>query len=441
MCKNTYEEGFMALIKCPECGKEISDKARACVNCGCPISENIEEKKEDNEKKFEHLKERQEAEKTFSSEVRKINYVKDKPSFWKRGWFLALMCIFIPPIGLCLLWVAKKPRYAPVRMALSVFLVIYAIVWCVAMFGGSDDSEKQPATDQILEDNSAKDEERQGEEAQKEPEEQKRNDESTKGDGGSKEDAPEDKFSFSDELKEYEMGNYPYITKKDLAMYYANMSGVPFCTLINIDKIDEGKIQSAINGGFMMSSFNTVKDYSGVLKEDEAVAVIGTVDGYSSYGFVGESLSFSDCMVIAAGDDAKKFEQEKSDKSLKKYFEVTKEVIASGVEVSEDEYKGVCEELNYEEILRNPDSFDGSICKISGKVSQIVEGFLNTFTIYIEDKNGDIWGCTYSYKDGESRLLEGDSVTVYGECGGTDTTTTVLGKQVTMPRIDVEYIN
>ena len=27
----------MALIKCPECGKEISDKANACPNCGCPL--------------------------------------------------------------------------------------------------------------------------------------------------------------------------------------------------------------------------------------------------------------------------------------------------------------------------------------------------------------------------------------------------------------------
>lgn len=27
----------MALIKCPECGKEISDRATACPNCGCPI--------------------------------------------------------------------------------------------------------------------------------------------------------------------------------------------------------------------------------------------------------------------------------------------------------------------------------------------------------------------------------------------------------------------
>ena len=27
----------MALIKCAECGKEISSKASSCPNCGCPI--------------------------------------------------------------------------------------------------------------------------------------------------------------------------------------------------------------------------------------------------------------------------------------------------------------------------------------------------------------------------------------------------------------------
>ena len=29
----------MALIRCTECGKEFSDKAPACPNCGCPTSE------------------------------------------------------------------------------------------------------------------------------------------------------------------------------------------------------------------------------------------------------------------------------------------------------------------------------------------------------------------------------------------------------------------
>ena len=29
----------MAIIKCPECGKEISDKAAVCIYCGYPINE------------------------------------------------------------------------------------------------------------------------------------------------------------------------------------------------------------------------------------------------------------------------------------------------------------------------------------------------------------------------------------------------------------------
>jgi len=31
----------MALIKCPECGKEVSDTAKACPNCGAPIDTSI----------------------------------------------------------------------------------------------------------------------------------------------------------------------------------------------------------------------------------------------------------------------------------------------------------------------------------------------------------------------------------------------------------------
>ena len=33
----------MALIKCPECGKEISDKANACIHCGYPLSQQKED--------------------------------------------------------------------------------------------------------------------------------------------------------------------------------------------------------------------------------------------------------------------------------------------------------------------------------------------------------------------------------------------------------------
>ena len=31
---------LMALIKCPECGKEISNRAHVCIHCGYPLEEN-----------------------------------------------------------------------------------------------------------------------------------------------------------------------------------------------------------------------------------------------------------------------------------------------------------------------------------------------------------------------------------------------------------------
>lgn len=42
----------MALIKCPECGKEISDKANSCIHCGYPI---IHTPKADNSEKSEYI--------------------------------------------------------------------------------------------------------------------------------------------------------------------------------------------------------------------------------------------------------------------------------------------------------------------------------------------------------------------------------------------------
>jgi len=36
----------MALIKCEECGKNVSDKAASCPNCGAPINEKLIVKKE-----------------------------------------------------------------------------------------------------------------------------------------------------------------------------------------------------------------------------------------------------------------------------------------------------------------------------------------------------------------------------------------------------------
>ena len=46
----------MALIKCPECNKEVSDKAEICVHCGYPISKWIKERNSDSSQSNEDIK-------------------------------------------------------------------------------------------------------------------------------------------------------------------------------------------------------------------------------------------------------------------------------------------------------------------------------------------------------------------------------------------------
>lgn len=47
----------MSLINCPECGKEISDKADICIGCGFPIKEYLNKTEEEKAKKERQEKE------------------------------------------------------------------------------------------------------------------------------------------------------------------------------------------------------------------------------------------------------------------------------------------------------------------------------------------------------------------------------------------------
>lgn len=253
----------------------------------------------------------------------------------------------------------------------------------------------------------------------------------------------EKNISFKEELDVFSNGNYLFITNQDLDKYCSNMDGVNVYVVTDIDDIKDGKIQSTLADGFMMSGFNVGDRYSKYesnLEEGDIVAICGTVSGRNDYGSMGNSVNLEDSYVFAVGEEANNYKKEASDSGLSEYFSVTEEVADSN-EVSEGDYKSLCQNLGYEDVLRNPDSYDGKYCVLSGTVDQIIDGILGTYTIYIVDEFGNKWECGYIYKDGEAHLLSGDQVTLYGKCGGTSNSTTVLGEQVTMPYIDVEYLN
>lgn len=63
----------MALIRCKECGKEVSDKADKCPNCGCPVSYSLDDTEDEKENTSE---DEWEEWKPSTEEI--INNTKDK---------------------------------------------------------------------------------------------------------------------------------------------------------------------------------------------------------------------------------------------------------------------------------------------------------------------------------------------------------------------------
>lgn len=343
-----------------------------------------------------------------------------KLPFYKRTWFLVLMIVCFPIVGLILLLTSFRKRYKrgawiALVVITSIFVLFRAIVYLTPSNSSrSASSETQQAT-----------------EAQEQA--------SNATDGNQEAEGSSDQQSS--DINEALPDGYAFITPADLQKYSPNLSGVNVYTVAQVDDVEEDQIQITLDSGFMMSDFKTSTDYTSVLSDDETIAIYGTVDSYHDYGSMGTSVELSDCHVFATGDAASGYAKDTSDESLSQYLTLTGEVAnASGDDLSQDDYMALCTTPDYESIMRNPDEYEDAYVKVTGSVDQVMEGFLGTYTLYIVDGAGNKWDVTYYYSDGESHVLEGDNITVYGQCNGTSNSTTVLGKQVTMPSVTGKYI-
>src|SRR5215471_17850390 len=74
----------MALIECPECGKQISTAAATCPHCGYPLAE--------------RLGKPQEAPKTSADSPGAEVLAEIRPSWWGYFWHLFFFWLIVPPI-------------------------------------------------------------------------------------------------------------------------------------------------------------------------------------------------------------------------------------------------------------------------------------------------------------------------------------------------------
>ena len=68
----------MGLIKCPDCGKEASDKSNVCINCGFPIEEYLKEQTEQRRKLTKQLEQKEKKDQQDEIDKRRYDGLKDK---------------------------------------------------------------------------------------------------------------------------------------------------------------------------------------------------------------------------------------------------------------------------------------------------------------------------------------------------------------------------
>lgn len=68
---------------------------------------------------------------------------RPKTPFWKKNWFLVLLCIFVPYIGIFVLWAAKKPSKLPGRILISIILIGVSIAIFASSNGNGGGNQKE----------------------------------------------------------------------------------------------------------------------------------------------------------------------------------------------------------------------------------------------------------------------------------------------------------
>ena len=108
------------------------------------------------------------------------------------------------------------------------------------------------------------------------------------------------------------------------------------------------------------------------------------------------------------------------------------------VNISEEDFKNNCTELEFNKVNKNPDKFIGEKFKCTGKIIQIMEDdHGGMMRLALGEYYSDV---VYVVYDGNNDFVEDDYVTVYGYCDGSYSYTSTIGASVTLPKITAKYI-
>lgn len=139
-----------------------------------------------------------------------------------------------------------------------------------------------------------------------------------------------------------------------------------------------------------------------------------------------------------------------SSKSTSKASTSTASSVASVVpEISEDDYKAECQTVDYKELCRYPEKYEGTKIVVKVKVSQIIDanfsGSEKAWRTYTDNSGYGFYADDEYYmldkRGGDAvKILEDDIITVYGEFTGLEKITRALTSTTDeLPRVEVKY--
>ena len=139
-----------------------------------------------------------------------------------------------------------------------------------------------------------------------------------------------------------------------------------------------------------------------------------------------------------------------SSKATSKASESTASSVTSVVpEISEDDYKAECQTVDYKELCRYPEKYEGTKIVVKVKVSQIIDanfsGSEKAWRTYTDNSGYGFYADDEYYmldkRGGDAvKILDDDIITVYGEFTGLEKITRALTSTTDeLPRIEVKY--
>ena len=114
----------MALIKCNECGKEISDKAKSCIHCGCPIEPLINNEKQNNDSIKRKTSNNNYYEKEFNIKTIELdlNKIKNKKNICV---FFIITILLVQILGFTLIGIELIPVFIPTFVVSICFGIMF----------------------------------------------------------------------------------------------------------------------------------------------------------------------------------------------------------------------------------------------------------------------------------------------------------------------------